>query len=583
MEDLKRFEASDGYCLNDVPFITLPFADDFNLITRDIRKHKKLMARLHDLITSMGMKLKPRKCRSLSIKGGRSVEIAFFLGVDEILSILHDKCHKFLGGYYTFHFTASSIAAVIKERMSDQLKNLDSTIIRNEYKVRIYSEYFLGSYRFLLSVHDLTKSQIADLEALSHSYLKRWLGLPRGASWALVHDVHGMNVKSIDHLYKEARSLTLSHIRFFSDDRVRHALNSKEDREAKWCKKFSSATYVKGVIAEVVPPVVEVPISTVGNSLDDSLGSWSSLELEDVDAAAPPPPPPPPPRGVVTQTLLKSKIQAGVQVRVNDFWKEKVGHYVMQGDYLALIMEEGGCVTWRSYLWDIPRGVLRFAINAGLNTLPSLDNLKRWGKRVNDRCPFCGNTQTLLHILSNCQVALNQGRYTWRHNLVLSNLIGLIRPRLVEGMDLFSDLPGFLVPNGGSIPPHILVTNQRPDLFLVNESSREAIIFELTCPWDGNIDRSHAFKEEKYASLVTDLSRHYKTYHFSVEVSVRGQITGDNKKRLKAFVYRACNDPKGIFKSVIPVFSKVALLSSFSLFSARNEPSWVDPPLLVHH
>ena len=51
-------------------------------------------------------------------------------------------------------------------------------------------------------------------------------------------------------------------------------------------------------------------------------------------------------------------------------------------------MEEGSCVTWRSYLWDIPRGVLKFAINAGLNTLPSLDNLKRWGKRVSDRCPL---------------------------------------------------------------------------------------------------------------------------------------------------------------------------------------------------
>ena len=132
---------------------------------------------------------------------------------------------------------------------------------------------------------------------------------------------------------------------------------------------------------------------------------------------------------------------------------------VMQGDYLALIMEEGDCVTWRSYLLDIPRGVLKFAINAGLNTLPSLDNLKRWGKRVNDRCPFCGNTQTLLHVLSNCQVALDQGRYTWRHNSVLANLICLIRPNLVQGMELFSDLPGLLAPGGGSIPLHVLVAS----------------------------------------------------------------------------------------------------------------------------
>ena len=62
LEDLKTFGGSDGYCLNDIPYITLPFADDFNLITRDIRKHQKLMARLQDLTSSMGLRLKPRKC-----------------------------------------------------------------------------------------------------------------------------------------------------------------------------------------------------------------------------------------------------------------------------------------------------------------------------------------------------------------------------------------------------------------------------------------------------------------------------------------------------------------------------------------
>lgn len=80
----------------------------------------------------------------------------------------------------------------------------------------------------MLSIHDLSKCQLSDLESLTHSYMKRWLGLPQGASWALVHDVHGLNIKSIDHLYKESRSLTLSNSRFFSDERVRHALIPKK-------------------------------------------------------------------------------------------------------------------------------------------------------------------------------------------------------------------------------------------------------------------------------------------------------------------------------------------------------------------
>ena len=116
---------------------------------------------------------------------------------------------------------------------------------------------------------------------------------------------------------------------------------------------------------------------------------------------------------------------------------------------------------------------------------------------------------------------------------------------------------------GGSIPPNVLVTNLRPDIFVVNETSQLAIIFELTCPWDTNIVRSHEFKENKYAPLVADLSRRYRTFHFSVEISVRGQVSKPNKERLKAFVFRACSDPKAVSKSAVQVCSKTALLSSF--------------------
>ena len=212
LEDLLKFQEVDGYNLDGMSFITLPFADDFNLITRDLRKHKKLMARLHELTSSMGLRLKPRKCRSLSIKAGRSAELGFALGDSEIGSILHDKYHKFLGGFYTFDFSVSSVAAVIKDRLSDQLKNIEGLLICNEFKARIYIDYLLGSFRFILSIHDLHTTQLKALDDLSHRYLKKWLGLPRGATWALVHDKHGLDVKSFDHLYKESRSLTLSNI-----------------------------------------------------------------------------------------------------------------------------------------------------------------------------------------------------------------------------------------------------------------------------------------------------------------------------------------------------------------------------------
>ena len=265
---------------------------------------------------------------------------------------------------------------------------------------------------------------------------------------------------------------------------------------------------------------------------------------------------------------MKRKVQSRVGEGFDNFWKERIGRYVMQGDFLALVMEEQGSITWRSFLWDIPQGVLKFAINAGINTLPSLDNLKRWGKRTNDRCPFCGNIETLLHVLSNCSTSLDQGRYTWRHDSVLKSIISFIHPHLYDGMVLYSDMEGYQAPHGGTIPPHVLVTNLRPDIFILDETARIAIVFELTCPWDNNVERSHNYKEEKYSPLVADLANDFRVFHYSVEVTVRGQVTKDNRAR-------------PLTKPLTKIVSKASLLASFSLFNARKEPSWISPAPLV--
>ena len=232
-------------------------------------------------------------------------------------------------------------------------------------------------------------------------------------------------------------------------------------------------------------------------------------------------------------------------------------------------------------MWDIPQGVLKFAINAGINTLPTFDNLKRWGKRVNDRCPFCGNIQTLLHVLSNCNSSLDQGRYTWRHNSVLQCIVDTVRSNLNEGFSLFSDLAGFQAPHGGVIPPHILVTNLKPDLFIVNEFTKVVILFELTCPWDSNIIRSHEYKQERYAALVGDLSRRFRVKYYPVEISVRGQVSKNNGARLKSFVYDCCGSSRKVAKELIRNCSKISLLCSYSIFLARKEPTWNSPNLIV--
>ena len=82
---------------------------------------------------------------------------------------------------------------------------------------------------------------------------------------------------------------------------------------------------------------------------------------------------------------------------------------------------------------------------------------------------------------------------------------------------------------------------------------------------------------------MADLSQRLTVLHFSIEITVRGQISKENQNRIRAIVFRCCDNPGKLASRIVKCSSKAALLSSFSIFSARKEPSWLGPvPLLIN-
>ena len=56
-------------------------------------------------------------------------------------------------------------------------------------------------------------------------------------------------------------------------------------------------------------------------------------------------------------------------------------------------------VGWNSLLYDYSDRLLKFVVNAQTNTLPTPDNLRRWGLKRNVACGLCGrNEVTLSHV-----------------------------------------------------------------------------------------------------------------------------------------------------------------------------------------
>ena len=136
---------------------------------------------------------------------------------------------------------------------------------------------------------------------------------------------------------------------------------------------------------------------------------------------------------------MKKFVGTGVKEKGN----KKVQKLVMQEDFTQLLIEEKENGTWRSIKRKMPRSRIAFATRLGTNSLPSPDNLKRWGKRKISTCPLNKNPSgTLAHIVNICSVALKQQRFTWRHDSILQHITSEIKKLAPSSVEIFCDLPG---------------------------------------------------------------------------------------------------------------------------------------------
>ena len=70
-----------------------------------------------------------------------------------------------------------------------------------------------------------------------------------------------------------------------------------------------------------------------------------------------------------------------------------VSELLKQGKILELSQMEKNDATWKGYIFNLPRGTMKFLLNAAIDTLPTRVHLKLWGKMSNDKCR-CGRRET---------------------------------------------------------------------------------------------------------------------------------------------------------------------------------------------
>jgi len=134
---------------------------------------------------------------------------------------------------------------------------------------------------------------------------------------------------------------------------------------------------------------------------------------------------------------------------------------------------------------------------------------------------------------------------------------------------MYSDISGFTT-TGGTLPANVIISSLKPDIVIQNEETIHLV--ELTVPFETNIQKAHARKTQKYSDLVSDISDNgFNCDLTCLEVGSRGLITPDNVGNIVTVVSFVKGKPQ---KSFAKELSKLALLTSYTIWNARQEPSW---------
>ena len=181
---------------------------------------------------------------------------------------------------------------------------------------------------------------------------------------------------------------------------------------------------------------------------------------------------------------------------------------------MNIAIKEGQDMTWKSFAFNLIKGALKFILNSTLDTLPTKANLLQWKK-----------TTSVLSVQWTTDNSPCTGRLTWRHDGIVNYIAGCVDTAKYK---VYADVSGHQTPGGGTIPADVLVTGDRPDIVIYDNKKMTLNVFELTVPYEHNVDRRHTDKLNRYAYMATDITK-YKPVIEAFEVGARGYISSENK------------------------------------------------------
>ncbi len=124
------------------------------------------------------MKLKPSKCRSISIVKGQVTDQRFHVGGTPVPTV-SEMPVKSLGRWYDAKLKDTEQFGHLKNDTSMYMERINKTLLPGKLKLWCFQFGILPGLLWPLTVYEILITKVEKLERLISTQLKQWLGIPR--------------------------------------------------------------------------------------------------------------------------------------------------------------------------------------------------------------------------------------------------------------------------------------------------------------------------------------------------------------------------------------------------------------------
>ena len=563
------------------------FMDDLNLLSSSVAGAQDLLARCTTALTWDGMDFRADKSRCFVVVKGKSMNSTPFCvskpsdptDFSSYIPSIHSMPIRFLGRTIDGSISDRKAIDELDQKLSSGLTMIDKSSFKGPQKLWILQHLLIPRIQWPLLIYEVSMCHAFKLEQKISTYIRKWLGLHRSTSSICFYSSSSpcpLPVKSLTSILKSCKISGHLLLRDSQDPLV--SGNKIEIKSGQW---------------------------KVGKAVESS---ESELRFRRIRG---------PPQfgkaglGITTKKAMPTeKSSREYRKLISDTSKEideetnmsKALQLKVQGQWTRWENYVKNDISWKSVL-AMPPNLLSFCLSSTYDVLPSPSNLKRWHICSEASCFLCGKEVcTTSHVLGACTTSLNQGRFTFRHDSVLTVIVeslasfindlppppkanfhkvsfvkaGKFRAKvrakettgilhLANDWKLVSDLG-----NGFIFPGHIAITALRPDVVIFSDKLKRIIIIELTCPCEENMEHWHSMKFCKYSGLIHIISSNgWIVDFFAIEVGARGYCARSATSCLKKLGFT-----NKLAFSAAKKFGEASMKASFYIWLARNSKEW---------